>query len=1040
MPEQFKYRAFISYSHRDRSWGDWLHKALESYRVPTRLIGGIGRDSPIPPKLFPIFRDREELPAQASLTDQIKTALEQSAYLIVICSPSAASSRWVNEEILLFKRLGREDRILTLIVKGEPNATDKQEFTASEECFPEALKFRLGQDNRLTSERVEPVAADARPQGDGRENAKLKLIAGLLGIGFDALKQREIEAARRAARRYRAVAGAMVLLAIGAGVAAYIAHSDSIKAERNAATAVGLLALGELKDDAFDKALATLATEASRTGVLGGDVPIEFSDAVWASLMAYRPRRALKGGPFWEAVWSPDGSSFLTLDKKGLAEVHDLRTDSIRAIVNLIPWISLNDDVIYPALACSAHCSRIAAYYTYLRSADLSVENYGLHLWDTQTGELITSDSLASAQSILNGTLLDGSNLRLSRPGNLLAIDESISKLHLLIAVTGQPLPGQHVNTTSRQGSWEATYEPHKCLVHLYDFNDESKSELNLSAGKPGCFVPSNEGRSTDDFHSEMNILVLGLDEIVVSDPVDHIVSLYRVRSGIVDQSWSVRNAAYVGMFADDQASTLVGIDELGGCDVLSMKDGRLIAKDLDVEIVRRDYGTEARRFMYELESMAARGGNGDSTEVQIAGRSEEIVDGTSIVSPDWDEGPMAFAADVLYRIDRRNKIVTASEAPDGSEAILINDQGRAAQWYTTENALLLRKLDYPTKRGLSSNLGLSSNPDEYSGAGPGMAQQKFGTYGWFKALHGRQQALTLSFDSGERFLAAFGDRRIRVWAVPAGEVVLDCETSKNIIGYYFVNGEHFALLNDLALLDLKTNRRVISKWLATANPRTRDFDFDYPDFDLMEARNGPKLPPQDAYAIKTTPGSPWAIFLPEQGNPDMDIRVVNLFNEEKLHLNAKYEGFGPAALSLDATRMAVWNDTGMAHNQTDWVDIWNPETGAYVARAETGFDVQRLHLFPAQRAVVVVLPPMKGSSRISYFDQDSGLFFFSIPAPTGGLSLDEASSPAGRYFAVAAEDGVYLYRGSRAPDLLQVLNAQVDSMNRSFASHPDTR
>ena len=29
--EPFKYWAFISYSHHDRKWGDWLHKALETY-------------------------------------------------------------------------------------------------------------------------------------------------------------------------------------------------------------------------------------------------------------------------------------------------------------------------------------------------------------------------------------------------------------------------------------------------------------------------------------------------------------------------------------------------------------------------------------------------------------------------------------------------------------------------------------------------------------------------------------------------------------------------------------------------------------------------------------------------------------------------------------------------------------------------------------------------------------------------------------------------------------------------------------------------
>ena len=50
-------------------------------------------------------------------------ALAESASLLVVCSPSAALSRWVNEEVLAFKRLGRSERIFCLIVAGEPNAS-----------------------------------------------------------------------------------------------------------------------------------------------------------------------------------------------------------------------------------------------------------------------------------------------------------------------------------------------------------------------------------------------------------------------------------------------------------------------------------------------------------------------------------------------------------------------------------------------------------------------------------------------------------------------------------------------------------------------------------------------------------------------------------------------------------------------------------------------------------------------------------------------------------------------------------------------------
>ena len=103
---QFRYWAFISYSHRDAKWARWLHKKLETYRIPGEWLGAPIGDRPIPRRLFPIFRDRDELASAGNLSDRIREALEASHALIVICSPSAATSPWVNEEVRTFKALG----------------------------------------------------------------------------------------------------------------------------------------------------------------------------------------------------------------------------------------------------------------------------------------------------------------------------------------------------------------------------------------------------------------------------------------------------------------------------------------------------------------------------------------------------------------------------------------------------------------------------------------------------------------------------------------------------------------------------------------------------------------------------------------------------------------------------------------------------------------------------------------------------------------------------------------------------------------------
>lgn len=201
--EQFKYWAFISYSHADTRWGEWIHKKLEGYRVPRGLVGKASRDGAVPRRLFPIFRDREELPVSADLGANLKNSLESSRYLVVICSPSAAHSHWVNEEVRHYKSRYGENRLLCLIVSGAPNST------TDSECFPQAVRYQVGPSGELTTERTEPIAADMRPQGDGVRRAKIKLLAGLLGVNFDELWHRE-----RRRRNRRIVQYTTIILAL----------------------------------------------------------------------------------------------------------------------------------------------------------------------------------------------------------------------------------------------------------------------------------------------------------------------------------------------------------------------------------------------------------------------------------------------------------------------------------------------------------------------------------------------------------------------------------------------------------------------------------------------------------------------------------------------------------------------------------------------------------------------------------------------------------------------------------------------------------
>ena len=189
----------------------------------------------LPARLRPIFRDRDELASSADLSASIRQSINDSDTLIVMCSPAAASSRWVNEEIHTFRRLAPGRTILCLMVAGSPDPE------AHDCALPTAL---LNDENGHAL--PEPLAADVSPSADGKRGALLKIIAGLLGVGIDDLKQRDQQ---RKLRLVSAVAaGALLIAAVTIGLAIN-AHYARTEAELRRDQAEGLIEfmLGDLR-------------------------------------------------------------------------------------------------------------------------------------------------------------------------------------------------------------------------------------------------------------------------------------------------------------------------------------------------------------------------------------------------------------------------------------------------------------------------------------------------------------------------------------------------------------------------------------------------------------------------------------------------------------------------------------------------------------------------------------------------------------------------------------------------------------------------
>ena len=212
-----RYRAFVSYSHADARFAAWLHRKLEASRLPDGT------------RLAPIFIDRAELAAGPDLSAQVRGALSESAALVVIASPAARASRWVGQEIELFRQLHPGRPILAALIAGEPD-----------EAFPDPLLRRNGA-------ALEPLAADFREGQDGKRLGLLKIAAGLSAQPLDRLVQRDAQSRQR---RVMAVTAGAVILSLVLSALLVVALRARAEAERQRAEAEGLVEfmLTDLRD------------------------------------------------------------------------------------------------------------------------------------------------------------------------------------------------------------------------------------------------------------------------------------------------------------------------------------------------------------------------------------------------------------------------------------------------------------------------------------------------------------------------------------------------------------------------------------------------------------------------------------------------------------------------------------------------------------------------------------------------------------------------------------------------------------------------
>jgi WD40 repeat protein len=250
MSVAYKYRAFISYSRADRERAVLLQTRLVRYLLPRalrRIKAGVTFDRR---PLKPIFRDEDELVPGQDLPNRIRVGLQESEFLIVLCSPNAVASGWVDKEILDFAALGKANNILAIVVGGEPLI--EQEHL---EALPRALRFEIdleqmedGKTKAIVSGRTAtPLYVDLRGRLADDRHQFLTIVAALLSLQAldDLVRKDHVFQVRRTVMRW----------AIGSVVAASF-------------LALGIVLVARARTDRVTrlKVLTRLAQQAGRSG------------------------------------------------------------------------------------------------------------------------------------------------------------------------------------------------------------------------------------------------------------------------------------------------------------------------------------------------------------------------------------------------------------------------------------------------------------------------------------------------------------------------------------------------------------------------------------------------------------------------------------------------------------------------------------------------------------------------------------------------------------------------------------------------------
>lgn len=163
---EYKYNAFISYSNKNIRAASKLKRRLRRFWLPSFM-----KSDPSKKRLNVFMADKDF--NEHTVFGGLHKKLDESEYLVVVCSPDSAASPFCDDEVSHFIRTGRSDKIIPFIISGKANSGD-----ARTECYPRSLR-ELPPEDQISGIQT-PVV--------GQYAGYLMAVARIMGLEYDSVK------------------------------------------------------------------------------------------------------------------------------------------------------------------------------------------------------------------------------------------------------------------------------------------------------------------------------------------------------------------------------------------------------------------------------------------------------------------------------------------------------------------------------------------------------------------------------------------------------------------------------------------------------------------------------------------------------------------------------------------------------------------------------------------------------------------------------------------------------------------------------------